>query len=519
MFDLILAGGWVIDGSGGPPFRADVGVRGDRVSAVGRLEGAEAARRLDVAGLHVVPGFIDAHVHGDGMLLADPIHLPALKQGVTTYILGQDGSAYAPGSASTIDYMRRYTAGFNGNPEGIGYDWSTVAEYLGRFEGTTALNVAYLIPNGNLRLEVVGNDPRPATDLEIGAMRRMVVEGMEAGAVGLSTGLDYIPSRYADAREIAALCADLVPFDGVYVTHMRAYGPSAAIGMDEVCRIARESGAAAHVSHYNGPADLLLPLIDQGRALGLDLTYDTYPYTAGSTILGMVALPPEVQQGGIESTLARLADPAVRARLIAEWFSTPTPYPLDRITLAMVADPAMRWAEGLTVVDAAREAGLSPGDFVCEVLIASGMAVGVVGYRPGDRTDDDVRSILRHPAHMAGSDGIFCGGYPHPRGWGAFARFLGHHTRTLGDYEWAEAVTHLSTHAARRYRLVDRGLIRPGFAADLAVYDPATITDRSTYSAGRSLAEGVRNVLVNGVLALLDGEPTGATPGRPLRRG
>jgi N-acyl-D-amino-acid deacylase len=519
MLDLIIRNGWVIDGCGGPAFRADVGLLDSLISEVGPLGHVEGVPTLDATGLYVVPGFIDTHVHGDLMLLADPIHLPALRQGVTTYILGQDGSAFAPASPPTMDYMRRYTAGFNGNPSEIDSNWSTVEEYLARFDRATALNVAYLIPNGNLRMEVMGLDTRPASDDEIRAMRRLVREGMDAGAVGLSTGLDYIPSRYADAREIAALCEAITPEGGVYVTHMRAYGPHAAVGMKEVYEICERSGVAGHVSHYNGPAELLLPLIDQGRARGLDLTFDTYPYLAGSTILGMVALPPWVQEGGIEPTLERLADPAIRQRLNADWFSSPTPYPLDTTTIAMVMNPSWQWAEGLTVTEAARDAGMAPGDFVCEILLACEMAVGIHGFRPGDRTEEDVRAILRHPAHMAGSDGIFRGGFPHPRGWGAFARYLGYHTRELGDYTWEEAVTHLAAHAARRYRLTDRGLIRPGFAADLALFDPATVTDRSTYAAGRTLAEGVKHVFVNGVQVLRDGEPTGATPGRALRRG
>jgi N-acyl-D-amino-acid deacylase len=519
MFDLLLRGGWVLDGSGGPPFRADVGVRGDRVAAVGPLEGAEAARALDVAGMYIAPGFIDAHVHGDLMLLADPIHLPALRQGVTTYLLGQDGSAFAPASPATMDYMRRYTAGFNGNPAEVVSDWQTVADYLSRFDGTTALNVAYLIPNGNLRLEVIGLDPRPATDAELRAMQRLVCAGMEAGAVGLSTGLDYIPSRYADAREIAALCEAIVPAGGIYVTHIRAYGDDAPIGMDELYQITRASGVAAHISHYNGRAEVLLPLIDRGLAAGLDLTFDTYPYLAGSTILGMVALPPEIQTGGIDATLGRLADATVRARLNTEWFSKPTAYPLDTITIAMAAHPDYQWAEGRNLVEAAREAGLAPGDFVCEILLACAMAVGIVGFRPDGRTEADLRALMRHPSHMAGSDGIFQGGFPHPRGWGAFARYLGRHTRLLHDYTWPAAITHLSTHAARRFRLLDRGLLRPGFAADIAVFDPATVIDRSTYASGRAPAEGVQHVLVNGVPVLENGELTGATPGRALRRG
>lgn len=518
-FDVLIRKGWVIDGSGGPPFRADLAILDSVVADVGRLEGAEAERVLDIEDHYVVPGFIDTHVHGDLMLLADPVHLPALKQGVTTYILGQDGSAFAPASPATMEYMRLYTAGFNGNPDGLAYDWNSVEEYLARFDRTTALNVAYLIPNGNVRLEVMGHDERPATDDELRAMQRLVREGMDAGAVGLSTGLDYIPSRYADAREIAALCEAIVPDNGVYVTHMRGYGPYAREGMAEVYEIVKRSGVAGHISHYNGPADVLLPLIDQGLALGYDLTYDTYPYLAGSTILGMVSLPPWVQAGGIPATLERLADPAIRQSLETEWFAHGTPFPLEKITLAFVNTPEYQEYEGLTVLDAAKQAGTSPGTFICEILVACRMAVGVVAYRPGDRTEEDMRAILRHPAHMAGSDGIFRGGYPHPRGTGAFARYLGRHTRELGDYDWAEAITHLTTHAARRYRLTDRGLLRPGYAADIAVFDPRTVTDRSTYANGRALAEGVKHVFVNGVAALLDGEPTGATPGRALRRG
>ncbi|QDV36474.1 N-acyl-D-amino-acid deacylase family protein [Tautonia plasticadhaerens] len=518
-FDVLIKGGQVVDGTGAPPYSADVGLLDSSIAEVGRLPGAEANQVIDAAGLYVVPGFIDAHVHGDLMLLADPVHRPALKQGVTTYIIGQDGVAFAPASKPTLDYMRRYTHGFNGNPDSIEYDWSSVPEYLSRFDRTTALNVAFLIPNGNVRMEVMGLDTRPATDDELRAMRRIVREGLDAGAVGLSSGMDYIPSLYADVREISALCEELAPVDGVYVSHIRGYGPRAPQGVGEIAEVAKNSGAAVHISHYNGPAELLLGLVDRHRAEGVDLTFDSYPYLVGSTILGMVSLPSWVQEGGIEATVARLSDPRIRAQLHSEWFSEAIPYPLDSITLTMVANPDDRWAEGMNLIEASKQAGVSPGDFVCDVLVRSGMAVGIFGARAGDRTEADIRAILRHPAHMAGSDGIFCGSHPHPRGWGAFARYLGYHTRELGDYDWGSAMVHLAGHAARRYRLTDRGLIRPGFAADLAVFDPIAVTDRSTYASGRTEAEGVRHVFVNGTLALFDGEPTGATPGRALRRG
>ena len=306
--------------------------------------------------------------------------------------------------------------------------------------------MAYLIPNGNVRMEVMGLDPRPARDDELRAMQKLVREGMDAGAVGLSTGLDYIPSLYADAREIAALCEPIVAENGVYVTHMRGYGPRAAVGMREVYDIARATGVPAHVSHYNGPADLLLPLIDEGRALGLDLTYDTYPYLAGSTILGMVALPAWVQEGGIDATVERLRDPAIRARLKSEWFSI-----TDALPAGEDHDRDGRESRLAVGRGADRHRGGRTGEARIRATSSArscrprAWRWASWAFRPGDRTEADVRAILRHPAHMAGSDGIFCGGFPHPRGWGAFARYLGYHTRQLGDYSWPEAVTHLAT--------------------------------------------------------------------------
>lgn len=519
-FDWILRGGWVIDGSGALPYRADVAITDSLIGDIGRLDDARGVQEVDVTGHYVVPGFIDAHVHGDLMMLADTKRVAeaCLRQGVTTLINGQDGSAFAPASPAVMDHMRRYTVGFNGNPPNLKYNWSGYDDYFQLFQRTTPLNMAYLVPNGNVRMEVMGLEHRKATADELKAMRKLVAEGMEAGAVGLSSGLDYIPSLYADADEMAELCREIRNGGGVYVTHMRGYGPKAPIGMAEVYEICRKADCPGHISHYNGPADVLLPLIDKGRAEGLDLTYDTYPYLQGSTILAMVALPGWVQLGGVDATMERLADPKIVDQLEAEWFNTGTPYPLATTWIAMVDHPDWEWAAGKSVTEAAAIAGTTPGRFTCEILVANRMAVGIVGYRAGDRTEADMRAILRHPAHMAGSDGIYRGQHPHPRGWGAFARYLGHHTRELGDYDWAEAVTHLSSHAARRYRLNDRGQIRTGFAADIVVFDPATVKDHATYQQPTALATGVPHVWVNGSCVLKDGELTGQNSGRVLRR-
>ena len=266
---------------------------------------------------------------------------------MTTYIIGQDGSSFAPASPATLDYMRRYTAGFNGNPPGLAYDWRTVDEYLARFDRRAAINVAYLIPNGNVRMEVMGLDPRPATDDELRAMQTAGPrgDGRRGGRAVDGPGLHPQPAMPTPARS-PRFASRSSPENGVYVTHMRGYGPRAAVGMREVYDIAQATGVPAHISHYNGPADLLLPLIDQGRALGLDLTFDTYPYLAGEHDPGhgrAAGLGPGRRDRRDRRAAPR---PGVRARLNSEWFSAPTPYPLDRITIAMVANPDWRWAEG-----------------------------------------------------------------------------------------------------------------------------------------------------------------------------
>jgi N-acyl-D-amino-acid deacylase len=516
MFDLLINGGRVVDGTGLPWYRADVGIQGQRITAVGKLGGAEARERIEAHDLVVAPGFIDAHVHGDLMLLADPYHEPAIRQGVTTYILGQDGVAMAPASPSTLAYMRRYTAGFSGIPE-LPHQWSSMAEYLACFDRRVAVNVASLIPNGNLRVEVMGLETRPPNADELKRMGRMVREAMEQGAVGLSTGLDYIPSRYADTDELIALCREMADHGGVYVTHMRRYDPDGVLeSMDEVYRIGREAGVAVHISHFNSQAEIVLPKIDAGRRDGIDVTYDLYCYLAGSTILGMVALPPWVQEGGIEATVARLRDPEMRERLRTS-FASPRG-PLEAIRLSFVANPSFRKYEGMTVDQAAHDAAQSIGDFICDLLVACDMAVGCVVPHLR-RTQEDVRQLIRHPAMMAGSDGIFTGSRPHPRGCGCFARYLGHHIR--GDYTWTleQAVQHLAAHAARRFGLRDRGLVKAGMAADIVVFDPERVADLATYEDGRRLAVGMHHVIVNGELVLHNGERTKALPGRGLKRG
>ena len=521
MFDLLIRNGRVVDGTGLPWFRADVGVIGDRIAAVGRLGGARAKTAIDAAGKVVCPGFVDTHVHGDLPLIVDPYHEPAVRQGVTTYVVGQDGVAFAPASPDTMRYMKRYTAGFNGNFATPGKTWATVAEYLALVDRKAAINVCTLIPNGNVRMEVMGLENRPPTADELARMRRLVREGMEQGAVGLSSGLDYVPSIYADVHELTALCEEIAPFGGVYVTHMRGYTPQKfPAAIEEVFAIGRGAGCGVHVSHFNVIAEQALPVVDAARAAGVDVTYDLYCYLYGNTILAMVTLPPAVCAGGIEATVERLKSPAVRTQLETA-FANPR-FPIETIRLANVPHPDWKHYEGQLLPDAAAAHTGGRGirnmvDFVCDLLVATDLAAGCVLRHFAQRQDSDLRALTGHPAMMAGSDGIYCGGAPHPRGTGCFARFLGEYVRN-GTWTLEAAVRHLAYHGARRHGLRDRGLLVEGYAADVVVFDPEVIADRSTFEDGKALAIGVEHVAVNGELVLHNGSRTEALPGRGLKR-
>lgn len=515
--DVLMTGGWVVDGTGAPPFRADLAVRDGTVAAIGRLEHVEAAHRIDCTGLYLLPGFVDTHVHGDAAVFDPEVQLAALSQGVTTFIVGQDGLSFAPSGPATMEYVTRYFGAINGSLPDADGTGRTVDELLRGYDRVTPINVGYLVPRGNVRLEVMGVDDRSPNDAEVAAMRRIVAEGMEQGALGLSTGLEYVPDRYGDTSELTALAAEAARFGGLYVTHMRGYEADAHIGVGEVHAIARDAGIAAHISHFHGPAHMLTGLIDDARATGVDLTFDSYPYSRGCSIVAMVALPVEVQVGGTAATVTRLRDPQVRAHLRATW-SAMRPDLFARITFSWVASPEYAWCEGVTLPEAAARVGADPAELLCDLLIASDLQASCVFRQPPTNTEQDIRALLRHPAHMAGSDSVYQGRFPHPRGWGAFARLLAVHTRELGDYTWGEASLHLAGHAARRFGLEGRGILRAGMAADVVALEPATVLDVATYENPRQPAHGVKHVLVNGVEVLRDGRLTQARPGRALRR-
>ncbi|GLY18969.1 N-acyl-D-aspartate/D-glutamate deacylase [Kineosporia sp. NBRC 101677] len=513
VLDVLLAGGEIADGSGAEPRRADVGIKDGTIALIGAGDGVEAVRTVDVRGRLLLPGLVDAHSHAEGLIGSPELELACLRQGVTTVVLGQDGVSVAPSSAAAAPELSRYFAAVNGPfPEPLAAG-ATVAQLLEYYDRRSALNVAYLAPAGTVRASVAGFGAGPADPAPQAAL---LEHALDEGAVGLSTGLEYVPGGYAGPDELSALLKVVSRAGGVHVSHIRGYEQDAPRGMAEFLALAAESGVRAHVSHFHGPADLLLPEVSRAHRMGVDLTYDTYPYRRGNTLLAMLALPRSLQDAAPSQTLARLADASVRESLRQEWFPALAEL-FTRVTLSSV--PAAPWAEGLTVPEAAARAGQTPGDLVCDLILASDLAVACVVQQPAANTPQDIRDLLKQPEHMGSSDGILVGGHPHPRGRGAFARMLARHTRDLGDWTWGQAAVHLSSRACERFGLAGRGRLEEGYAADVAVLEVPALADRATYAEPLRLAEGVELVLVNGQIVLEKGQLTGGRCGRALRRG
>ncbi|WP_166790137.1 amidohydrolase family protein [Cryobacterium sp. Hh11] len=516
----VLRNGMIVDGSEGEPYLADLAIRGDRIEAIGDVPAESGDVDVDCTGRLLMPGFVDAHSHGDGKVFDPDVQLALLRQGVTTLIGGQDGVSYAPGNGR---YAAEYFAAINGpHPT---YRGSRVSHLLTTYDHTTRINVAYLVPAGTVRHEVMGRSTATATAQEMGRMRYLITAGLRDGAVGLSSGLDYVPGLYSDTAELTALCEPVAAAGAVYVTHMRGgYEANSAAGVSEIATINRHSGVRTHISHFHAAADTLLPILAGLLNDGIETTFDAYPYTRGCTLLAMPLLPPELAIRPVDEILVELASPKTRAALRRDWFPLVDQKPsLGRewptmITLGHIRAPEYAWAHGLTIAEGAVRAGVDVIDFALDVLLASQLEVNAIMAVRYARPVEELGRILSHEQHVGGSDGIFVGAHPHPRAHGTFARYLREFVREHNFYTWAVAVAHLATRPAEIFQLGQRGRLAPGQIADLIVVDPAAVADRATYEHPRALATGIDDVFVAGERVLRDGHLTEVLPGRGLRR-
>ncbi|MFD7597501.1 amidohydrolase family protein [Kitasatospora sp. NPDC059812] len=524
--DTVFRGATVVDGTGADRYRADVRITDGLIAGIG--PGLDAPTVVDADGLVLAPGFIDMHAHSDLALLLEPEHPAKVTQGVTCEVLGQDGLSYAPVDDTTLPALRRQLAGWNGDPEAFDWDWRGVAGYLDRIDRTgVAVNACYLVPHGSLRMLAMGWANRPPTPAELDRMRQELAQGLLDGAVGMSSGLSYTPGMYADTAELVELCTVVAAYGGFHAPHQRSYGAGALEGYAEMVEIARRTGCALHLTHATmnfgvnrGRAGELLELVDQALADGVDLTLDSYPYLPGSTTLAAL-LPSWATEGGPEATLTRLADLAARERIRYEVEEKGSDGCHGVVTdWATIQISGVRTAElartvGRTVAELAAEQGRSGTEVFLDLLRRDELATTIlqhVGH------EENVRAIMRHPAHTVGSDGLLVGARPHPRAWGTFPRYLGHYSRELGVLTLEEAIARMTGRPAARLGLHRRGRIAPGHHADLVLLDPEKVRDAATFEHPRLPAEGVQHVYVNGTAVVRQGRTTGARPGRALRR-
>lgn len=517
MYDVIIEHGDIIDGTRAPRYRADVGIRGDRIAALGDLSESEAATRIEAAGKIVAPGFIDVHNHSDGWLLNTPHLTFKTLQGFTTEVIMADGISYAPVNARTAREWFVYLRCLNGLRLEEYTGWESIADYMALLDRKIAQNVMTHIPYANLRAIACGWGRETVDDFQLRHIQTMIAQGMDEGAVGLSTGMDYIAECYADTDELVAACSMMSAQQGLYVTHIR-YKRDTLAGVQEAVEIGRRANVPVHISHLKATnerdIDAILNYINKTAIHEVDFSFDVYPYLPSSTMLNYM-LPYEVWEKGPLSVLSYLNDPQIRDRF-AHSLSL---FDLDTVHIAWLPgrDNARHIGKKLSTFVA--ESGKPAADALADLLIEERLAVLLV-FSWGD--DALVRPFLQHDRFMMGSDGIyFADGSVHPRVYGSGARLVGGCVRDQKLFSLEDAVYKQSGFPAARFGMKDRGVIRDGTFADIVVFDPDTIDDPATYENPHQPAIGVHHVLVNGVQIIAGGIPVDdlslPLPGRYLR--
>ncbi len=527
MDDLVIRGGWVIDGTGAPGLEADVVIRGDRIVSIGKADAARGAREIDARGLVVAPGLIDIHTHSDFTLPVNPLAESKIRQGVTTEVVGNCGYSAAPALPGTADRLREYLAG---SAPWIEFRDTSFAAYLDGFP-RTSVNVVPQVGHNTLRFMAVGMESRAASAEEMQRMQALLEEALSAGALGMSSGLFTAPGAHADEAEIHALARTLRRHGARYSTHVRDEGPGVFEAVREAIRVAEATGVHVQIAHLKlsgtdnwGRAGELLAEIEAARRRGVPVDCDQYPYDAGVNPLRNL-LPVWVQRGGIGPMLERLRDPQVRQRMRGEIardgftnFGKLSSWDDIRVSLSR-ARPEIA---GRTIGEMARAAGGDPLDQVCDCILADSGSTRVLVR---SMSEQDVESIIARPWVLVGSDGsalavqgVTSQGMPHPRFYGTFARALGPCVRERDLLTLEQAVHKMTGGSATALGFTDRGWLRPGAMADVTVFDAGRIADTATYDAPHRYADGVHTVVVNGEVAIDEGDHTGARSGRMLRR-
>jgi N-acyl-D-amino-acid deacylase len=527
-WSLLIRDGTVLDGTGAPARRADVAVEGDRIAAIGPGLAGEAGRVIDAGGHMVAPGFIDMHSHSDLVYHQCPTAESKVRQGVTTEVVGMCGFSPAPIAPGRAELIRAWAGGLGMD---LSAPWQTFAQYLDHLRALrTSVNVAHFVGHGALRLATVGPEARAATADEQKAMEGLLAEAMEAGAFGFSTGLVYAPSVYGSTDELIALARSMARRGGIYCSHIRGEAATLEEAVREAVRIGEEGGVPVQISHVKasgrdnwGKMDRVLRMIDDSRERGVAVTGDVYPYPAGSTKMDNL-LPAWMHDGGIPRLLERLADPAARQRAIQDclvsgerWRTGSGAMGWDEIMIATCSRPDL---PGIHLAELARRAGREPAQAMMDLVLEERAGVSMIVF---SQSEDNVATVLGYAHSMIGSDSLSLHagpgphpGCPHPRSYGTFPRVLGRYCREMGLFSWETAVHKMTGMAAAKLGLKDRGVLCPGNAADIAVFDPATVQDESAFGDPHHHPRGIPYVIVNGRMAVEGASMGAAGAGRVL---
>jgi N-acyl-D-amino-acid deacylase len=518
-YDIVFKNGKVLDGTGNPWFHADIGVKGDKIADIGRIDDAE--KTIDAQGHIVAPGFIDIHSHSDFPVLIDPLAQSKIRQGVTTEAIGQCGNSAAPMNNAVKEYREEYQS--SRVPESFVYDWDTMDSYFKRLEKTgAAVNIAAVVGHGTVRQCVMGYENREPTSSELDEMRKLVDEAMRDGAWGMSTGLIYPPSVYGKQPEITELAKIVADYDGVYFSHIRGEADTLIAAVTEACEIGKDSGTPVQIAHFKasgkdnwGKTKESLSLVEKYRSMGVDVTFDQYPYIASST--GLTALLPHwSQEGGAAKLMEYLKNPEMRKKMAGELRLN---YEWTGVLVTNAKNNPQY--NGKNLQEIAEMMDKPPLDAMYDLLILENTQVPSVMF---GMDEADVRRVMKSPNMMVGSDGsaiaptgIWANNVPHPRLYGTFPRVIGYYVRE-GVLSLQEAVRKMTGAPAQKLGFKDRGLLREGYKADITVFNPDTVEDVATFTDPQRYPKGIPYVVVNGEVVVEKGEHTGKLPGRALRK-
>ena len=508
--------GFIVDGTGKSKFKGELLIDGERIVQVGIQVTEECDLKIDAGGKVIAPGFIDTHSHSDLELLTGSFVLPKIMQGVTTEILGQDGVSMAPLPEEYITDWKKNLAGLDGESDVINWHYRTTKGYIEELKKIgMAVNVSYLVPHGNVRMEAMGLDNKEASLDELEKMKRILAREMEAGAIGLSTGLIYIPCAYASQKELVELCKVVAEKGGVFVTHQRSEANQIVSSMNEILNIARATGVKVHFSHFKicgknnwDKIEEILGLLDEAKEEGIKISFDQYPYTAGSTMLSVI-LPAWAHDGGTSKLLERLKDDKTRKRLkeeileeASQWDNFVQFAGFEGICITSVKTEQNQGIIGKTLVELGKIKGKEPIEAVFDLLIEEENAVGMIDYYG---KEEQVEIFMQRTEHNVCTDGLL-GGKPHPRVYGSFPKVLGEYVREKKVLTLEEAVCKMSGKPSQVFKLRDRGVLKEGYFADVVIFDQETIIDRGTYTDPMQFPIGLDYVIINGQVVVEKGE-------------